>query len=577
MTEPSSSPTPNTSDRSDAAGEKRARVLIVDDIFDNRAILGRRFERRGFEVIEADSGARALELIAEQAFDVVLLDWMMPDLDGMEVLRRIRATLSPVELPVIMVTAKSQNEDVVEALTLGANDYMTKPVDFGVALARVQTQVGRKRAEEQVLAANEALSRSNEDLERRIAERTVELVETNQQLRVAVEKAEAANRAKDEFLSTMSHELRTPLNGVIGMAQVLATTELTPPQQEMLEVIDTSAQGLQDIVADLLDIVDLSSGRLELSRQKLNLGALVREAAAPWQAQAQQKGLGFKVTVASGSEGEVQVDPARLRQILSKLLSNAVKFTEAGEIELTVDRLDTAASWVAFDVRDTGVGFDPAAADRLFARFEQADNSVTRRFGGVGLGLAICQELVHQMAGTITAKSVPGEGATFRVQLPLPAIGSTATGPGEDAPDPAAGASALRVLCVEDHPINRKVMQLIMDAAGVTMTAVENGAEAVETCKSERFDVILMDMQMPVMDGLTATRAIRAFEAHEGRTPTPILMVTAHGFPEHVAASAAAGADRHLTKPVNAGELIGLIRQLTASAEQAPPAAAAAG
>ena len=553
-----------------SAEEARPRVLIVDDIFDNRAILGRRFERRGFEVAEADSGARALELINTQPYDVVLLAWMMPDLDGMEVLRRIRSQRSAVELPVIMVTAKSQNEDVVEALTQGANDYMTKPVDFGVALARVQTQVGRKRAEEKVLQANEALSRSNEDLERRIAERTVELVETNQQLRVAVDKAEAANRAKDEFLSTMSHELRTPLNGVIGMAQVLATTELGASQREMVEVINTSAEGLQEIVADLLDIVDLSSGRLELSQQTISLGSLTREAAEPWRRQAEQKGLSFQLHVDAACEGDVNVDPGRLRQVLSKLLSNAVKFTEKGEVTLTLDRPAPAPGWVAFTLRDTGVGFDPALADRLFSRFEQADNSVTRRFGGVGLGLAICQELIQQMGGTITAVGAPGEGATFRVELPLSPAGVSA------AATPAA-TPPLRVLCVEDHPVNRKVVKLIMDAAGVGMTSVENGAEAVETCKSERFDAILMDMQMPVMDGLTATRAIREYEALQGLAPTPIVMVTAHGFPEHVAASQAAGANRHMTKPVNAADLVNVITELTRSAAAPRQRFAAAG
>ncbi|MDP8916567.1 MAG: response regulator, partial [Pseudomonadota bacterium] len=165
----------------------KPRLLIVDDVFDNRAVLGRRFERRGYEVVEADCGERALELIAAETFDVVLLDVMMPDLDGREVLRRIRQTHGSTALPVIMVTAKSQSEDVVEALTLGANDYITKPVDFAVALARVQTQVGRKHAEAQVLLANQALSRANEDLERRVAERTAELVEANDRLRTAME------------------------------------------------------------------------------------------------------------------------------------------------------------------------------------------------------------------------------------------------------------------------------------------------------------------------------------------------------------------------------------------------------
>jgi signal transduction histidine kinase len=533
-------------------GEPRVRLLIIDDVFDNRAVLGRRFERRGFEVSEADSGTRGLEMIASESFDIVLLDWMMPDLEGIEVLRRIRETHSDVALPVIMVTAKTQSEDIVQALGAGANDYITKPVDFAVALARVQTQVGRKRAEEKVLAANEALSRANEGLEQLVAERTGEL-------RVAMEEAQAANRSKDAFLATMSHELRTPLNGVIGMAQVLTGTSLTPQQLQMVDVINSSAEGLQGIVADLLDIVDITSGRLELAPQPICLGDVVREAAVVAQRHAAERGIAFRLELAPDAEGEVRADPVRLRQVLSHLLSNAVKFTEKGEIAFTVAR---DGDRVSITVRDTGVGFDPAATERLFRPFEQADGSLTRRFGGVGMGLAICREVVTRMGGAITAEGRPGEGATFRLDLPLPHQGRAASSPS------GAQARALKVLCVEDHPINRKVVELIMAAAGIDLRSVENGVLAVEAFQSERFDVVLMDMQMPVMDGLTATRAIRALEGADGRPRTPLVMVTAHGFPEHVNASRAAGADRHLTKPVNAAELVSAIHEVVAEATQ---------
>ena len=400
----------------------RGRILLVDDVFDNRAVLGRRFERRGFQVIEADCGERALELVAAEAFDVVLLDVMMPDLDGREVLRRIRFHHNSAELPVIMVTAKSQSEDVVEALTLGANDYITKPVDFAVALARVQTQVSRKAAEDQARKAVEALKRANEELEQRVAERTSELTETNGRLLLASGRAEAANRSKDEFLANMSHELRTPLNGVIGMAQVLTHTPLTASQAEMVGVINSSAAGLQTILSDLLDLVALSAGRIALELDARPLGQLVREAAAQASAQARQKGLAFSLEVSPDAEGEAEVDPDRLRQILANLLGNAVKFTERGRVSLRVSRTPVNGDVVVFEVSDTGVGFDPDTAERLFNSFEQADGSSTRRFGGVGLGLTICRELVEQMGGTISARGRPGEGAVFCVEAPLPRV-----------------------------------------------------------------------------------------------------------------------------------------------------------
>ncbi|HEX8568658.1 MAG TPA: response regulator [Caulobacteraceae bacterium] len=537
------------------------RLLIVDDVFDNRAVLVRRFERRGYEVTEADSGTAGLELIAHQKFDMVLLDWMMPDLDGLEVLRRIRQTHSSVELPVIMVTAKTQSEDIVQALTLGANDYITKPVDFAVALARVTAQIGRKQAEDKVREANDALARANEDLERRIAERTVELVETNAQLRVAVDEARAANRSKDEFLANMSHELRTPLNGVIGMAQILAATPMNEQQQEMVDIINCSAEGLQTILSDLLDIVDLTSGRVDLTREAVNLGELAREAAASARSAAQQKNLAFSVEIAPDAEGEVEADPMRLRQVIGNLLSNAVKFTERGEIAMTVSRSAEVPERVVIAVRDTGVGFDADTADRLFRRFEQADGSSTRRFGGVGLGLAICQALVEQMGGVIRAEGQPGEGAVFRVELPL-----LPAGEGRNTVEPLS--RQLHVLCVEDHPVNRKVVEYMMEVAGVRLTMVENGALAVDAYKAQAFDAVLMDMQMPVMDGLAATRAIREYEASTNRGRTPVIMVTAHGLPEHIAASRTAGADRHVTRPVSPTDLLGLIVELVQQARE---------
>lgn len=406
------------------AEEPPARILIVDDVADNRTILGRRFERRGFAIAEADSGRGALELVDAGAFDVVLLDVMMPDMNGLEVLRRIREKHSDVQLPVIMVTGKTESQDIVEALTAGANDYITKPVDFAVALARVNTQVGRRRAEEHVRLANEALSRANEDLERRIAERTVELVETNEQLRVAMGEAQAANKSKDEFLVIVSHELRTPLNGMIGMGQMLAKTELSDQQQKMTGIINASADQLHGVVADLLDTLDLTAGGLTLHREIAPLGELVKAASEAAQAKAAAKGLAFRLEVAAGADGPVETDPQRLRQVLGKLLDNAVKFTEAGEVSLTVQR--AGAEQVVLEVRDTGVGFDDETARRMFNPFEQADGSLTRRFGGVGLGLAICRGLVELMDGAITADSRPGEGATFRVELPLPSRAAAA-------------------------------------------------------------------------------------------------------------------------------------------------------
>ncbi|THD81317.1 MAG: hybrid sensor histidine kinase/response regulator [Phenylobacterium sp.] len=390
-----------------------ARILIVDDIADNRILLARRFSKRGVEIAEAESGQGALEAIEREAFDVVLLDVMMPDMNGLEVLKRIRANHSQAELPVIMVTGKAESQDMVEALTAGANDYITKPVDFAVALVRVSAQAARRRAEEEARLAREQLSRANEDLERRIAERTAELVRTNEQLR-------EANKAKDEFLAIVSHELRTPLNGMIATGQILASTPLAANQTRLVDIINGSAGQLFGIVGDLLDMLDLTAGGVTLSPAPARLDEIVQEAAAAAQPKAAAKGLTFRLDMAAIAKiGEITVDRRRLVDILARLLDNAVKFTDQGEVRLgVVQRGDR----VAIEVTDTGVGLNTEQAARLFRPFEQADSSLTRKFGGLGLGLAITHGLVGLMGGEITAQGCPGGGAVFCVELPKAAV-----------------------------------------------------------------------------------------------------------------------------------------------------------
>jgi signal transduction histidine kinase len=406
----------------EAPSYEPGRLLIVDDVEDNRAVLGRRFQKRGFEIVEAHSGHAALDAIAGGAFDAVLLDVMMPDMDGMEVLKRIREHHSELALPVIMVTGRTESQNIVEALSAGANDYIVKPVDFAVALLRVSTQIGRRRAEDQLRLANEALSQSNSDLERRIGERTQELVDANGQLRTAMEQAQAANRAKDEFLASMSHELRTPLNGLLPMAALLSQSDLTESQRGMVGIIKTSADSLFDLISDLLDTLDLNARGIELSPARMELESAVREASERAASRAAQKGLAFTLEVEPSAKGHIEADCHRFKQVVAKLLDNAVKFTEAGEVALSVSRPQATPDRIVLEVRDTGVGFDEATAERLFKPFEQSDGSLTRRFGGAGVGLTIIQRIVDLMGGAIAAKGKPGSGAVFRVELPLPAL-----------------------------------------------------------------------------------------------------------------------------------------------------------
>jgi signal transduction histidine kinase/CheY-like chemotaxis protein len=376
--------------------------------------------------------------------------------------------------------------------------------------------------------------------------------------------AQAANSAKSQFLANMSHEIRTPLNGVIGVAQALANTELSARQQEMLDLIRSSGQTLQVLLSDILDLARVESGRLELSDEAFDLGRAVRDAAQLYEAQAREKGLQFFVEIDEAVDGWIKGDVVRLKQILTNLVSNAVKFTSTGFVCLTAapGPVLNGEPTLRFSIEDTGIGFDSDTRARLFGRFEQADGGITRKFGGSGLGLSISRQLAEMMGGNLDCESEPDGGSAFILTVPLHLAEAPAMKGAGETPAPADETRRLRVLLADDHPVNRKVVEMILTQADVELTEVEDGAQALQAVRDADFDVILMDMQMPVMDGLTATREIRLHEAAMGLPRTPVVMLTANALAEHIAAAEAAGADRHLAKPFDAAELLDLVATL---------------
>ncbi len=386
-------------------------------------------------------------------------------------------------------------------------------------------------------------------LEDRVQERTAQL--------------ERANAEKSRFLANMSHELRTPLNGVIAISETLSRQQETPRGKELAELIVSSGRLLERVLTDILDFSKIEAGEIKLARDEFSMTTLVSRIAELHRASAESKGLGFHWSVSPEADRRFAGDTVRLTQVLSNLLSNAVKFTEAGEVRLEVD---AAGGTVGFTVADTGIGFGEEVRERLFRRFEQADASIRRRFGGTGLGLAISRSLVELMGGAIEVASEPGRGSTFSVQVPLEPVEGEAEAVEED-PFEGFDISGARILLAEDHPTNQKVVQLVLGSVGIDPVIVENGREALEALQAARFDVVLMDMQMPELDGLSATSQLRAWEREQAFPRTPVIMLTANALDEHVKASLEAGADQHLSKPIRADALIEAIVRAMAEGE----------
>jgi CheY-like chemotaxis protein len=339
----------------------------------------------------------------------------------------------------------------------------------------------------------------------------------------------------------------------------------------MVEIIRSSGDTLQRLLSDVLDLARIESGKITIEFAPFHVGDLVRGVAALSRPRCEERGVELRVDVSPDLDGMVSGDMVRVRQVVTNFLSNAVKFTEAGVIHVTAER--TASGLARFTVADTGVGFDPANKGLVMGRFQQADSSITRRFGGTGLGLAICAELGALMGGVVDCDAKLGEGARFWMEVPLPpaeadVVAACAVGP---APDDGA---RLRILVADDHPTNRRVVELMLGEVADLVSA-ENGQEALEALETgPAFDIVLMDMQMPVMDGLTAVREIRKREAAVAAPRLPIIMLTANAMPEHIADAGAAGADLHLGKPFTAQALFDAIASAVAGGAEAEELAA---
>ncbi len=417
----------------------------------------------------------------------------------------------------------------------------------------------RERAELFALRSKQAILGTNRELQATVKD----LERTLEELREAKLRAERASEAKGRFVATISHELRTPMNGILGTAELLARSELSAADQELVSLIQQSGRGLLRVISDVLDYTKAESGRIALEQVRFDLHASLRAISDLLVNAARHRGITLELCVAPLVPRWVDGDPVRLRQVLLNLLDNAVKFTHAGGVRLEVAPSAQDPQRIAFAVIDTGIGIAEDAHETIFEPFVQADSSTTRRFGGSGLGLAICRHLVGLMGGRITVESAVGQGTTFRFEARMSAsadqvstLASTSVHPTHEV------RLGLRVLVADDNPVNRLIAVRMLEKLGCSAACAENGREALECARQGGLDAILMDCSMPELDGFEATAAIRALA--EPLCHVHVIALTAHALDGDRDRCLAAGMDDYLTKPMRLRQLGETLRRCPA-------------
>ncbi|MBF0590126.1 MAG: response regulator, partial [Magnetococcales bacterium] len=403
--------------------------------------------------------------------------------------------------------------------------------------------------------------------EQKLRQQTQEIELREQELLVSQELALRASKSKGEFLANMSHEIRTPLNAILGMGSLLAESSLSREQYDHLKVLTHASDGLMGLINDILDLSKIEAGQLSLESIPFDLHALIYKVLEIFQFKVKLKQVNLEVRIDEATPQFVIGDPQRLKQIVLNLVGNALKFTERGEVILALEA--AGQEQVTFSVQDSGIGIPAERLEQIFSPFQQADSSVTRRYGGTGLGLTICRHLVETMDGALAAESRVGVGSRFYFTVRLPVIKATPlTEPSlrtrQERPLDGAALSdshSRRILLVDDSEDNRLLIEAYLRKTDHHLVSVSNGAEAVERFMSESFDIVLMDIQMPVMDGITATRKIRNWEREQSSDPTPIIALTAHAMKKDMERSLKAGCDLHLTKPLKKHRLMDVIQK----------------
>jgi DNA-binding response OmpR family regulator/anti-sigma regulatory factor (Ser/Thr protein kinase) len=581
-------------------------VLIVDDNHNNLEVLSETLTRAGFQVSVAIDGESAIEQIEYHRPELILLDVMMPGIDGFTTCKRIKSNPDTFDIPVIFMTALADTEHKVRGFGLGAVDYITKPFQQEEVLARVRVQLQLRNLTRTLEDQNRILKREilqrervenallnlNQELEQRVEERTkklskalthlkkaqVELVERKDQLEIRVEQrtaelaqsikeaekaraeAEQANQAKSSFLANMSHELRTPMNAIIGYSEMLMEEAEDLGQDDFipdLQKIHGAAQHLLSLINDILDLSKIEAGRMELFLENFEIKRLVEDVVATIHPLIEKNGNSLKVEL-SDDLGMMYTDLTKVRQSLFNLLSNASKFTEKGQISLKVDRhLTEKGDWITFLVRDTGIGMTPDQLNKLFRAFTQADASTTRKYGGTGLGLAITKRFCQMMGGNIMVKSKIGQGSAFLIKLPI----ATQTTPKSPDLDQKNRSNSVvdgdrdTVLIIDDDPTVHDLIGRFLTKQGFKVATASNGKEGLHLAKQIKPIAITLDVMMPGMDGWSVLAAIKANAELVDIPVVMMSMVDNHNL------GYALGANDYLIKPIDLRQLLSVLKK----------------